>query len=255
MAERFCSRRNTYTGTTNINSGAVLQLDAGATRQASAPARRSASTALSSTPRTDSPTFANVLNGNGEFRQIGGGTVTLTADNSGYSGAIEVYNGTVVQGSATVLGSGGNLVLGTPGNGTTTTAVGNLILSAAVSSTTFSSIGATNSNLTTNPTPDVLTIPAGVTATDNGTLTVGPNSGTIFTTLNATGGGTLVVNGTITIAQSNVATLDLSGLNSVTINNSAVNVANNAAALGVLTLANTTVGGIVRRATASAPAR
>ena len=235
---------NSYTGTTNINSGAGLVLD-----NASNTGTISASSTLSIGgtfvyARTDSPTFANVLNGNGAFRQIGGGTMTLTADNSGYSGAIQVYNGTVVQGLATALGTGGNLVLGTPGNGTTTTAVGNLILSAAVSSTTFSSIGATNSNLTTNPTPNVLTIPAGVTATDNGTLTVGPNSGTIFTTLNATGGGTLVVNGTITIAQSNVATLDLSGLNSVTINNSAVNVANNAAALGVLTLANTTVGGI-----------
>ena len=235
---------NSYTGTTNINSGAGLVLD-----NASNTGTISSSSTLSIGgtfvyARTDSPTFANVLTGNGAFRQIGGGTMTLTADNSGYSGAIQVYNGTVVQGSATALGTGGNLVLGTPGNGTTTTAVGNLILSAAVPSTAVNSISATNSSLTTNPTPNVLTIPAGVTLTDNGTLTVGPNSGVIFTTLNATGGGALVVNGTITIAQSNVATLDLSGLNSVTINNSAVNVANNAAALGALTLANTTVGGI-----------
>src|SRR6185436_5985787 len=117
------------------------------------------------------------------------------ADNNAFSGAIQVYNGTVVQGSATSRGSGGNLVLGTPGNGTATTPVGSLILNAAVPATSLNSSSATNSNLSlTTPTPDVITIPAGVTLTCNGAVTVGFNNGTVSTQLNATGGGAMIVN-------------------------------------------------------------
>jgi fibronectin-binding autotransporter adhesin len=243
---------NNYSGTTTINSGATLQLDAGSNTGS-----LSAVTAISDSgtfiyDRSDSPSFSNPLSGGGAFQQNGGGTLTLAVDNSAFSGALQVFNGTVVQGSATpfTLGSGsGGLVLGTPGNNITTTPTGTLRLNSSVSATSVGSLSATNSSLVVNATPDVIAIPAGVTLTDNGTFSVGTNyslgqTNNTYTALQATGGGSLVLPGTVTVGQGfSFATVDLSGLNSVAISG-AVNIGNGAALAGALTLANTTVNGV-----------
>jgi hypothetical protein len=89
----------------------------------------------------------------------------------------------------------------------------------------------------------VLTIPAGVTLTNTGNTTVGANSSSgVFTTLSMTGGGALVANGTVTVGQgSDFATLDLTGLNSVTISNGTSIALGGNSNQGVLNLADTTV--------------
>ncbi|HEY2760801.1 MAG TPA: autotransporter-associated beta strand repeat-containing protein, partial [Pirellulales bacterium] len=240
---------NIYTGNTTINSGATLRIDTGSNTGS-----LSATTIINDNGtliynRTGTQALPNTLTGSGTFRQNGGGTMTLPADNSGFSGAIQAYNGTVLQTSATSLGSGGGgFVLGTPepAGAPSDTANGNITLISSVPSTSVGSISSTSGSTTVNPTPNVLTIPAGVTLTDSGALTVGPNNATaaVFTTLSVTGGGSLIVNGTVNVAQTNsVAVLDLSGLNSVTINGT-VNILNGAGAQATVNLANTTVGNV-----------
>jgi autotransporter-associated beta strand protein len=187
--------------------------------------------------RTDSPSFANLLISGGAFRQVGGGTVTLAADNSGFSGALQAYNGTIVQGSATAFGSGGALVIGTP-NGTTGNVNGTIIFNSAVPASTVASISSTSAS--TAALPNALIIPAGVTLTDNGTATVGSTSANnVLTTLRATGGGAIAINGNVTIGQGGgTGTLDLSGLNSATISDTTINIGGNSNG-GFLVLANT----------------
>src|SRR5262249_14855270 len=107
------------------------------------------------------------------------------------------------------------------------------------------SISSTSGSTAAIPTPNVLTIPAGVTLTDTGNLTVGPSNatGAVSTTLAMTGGGSLIVNGTVNVSQTNsIANLDLSGLNSFTYNGGSFNIVNGAGLQGTVNLANTTVG-------------
>ena len=242
---------NPYTGATTINAGATLQIDSGSNTGS-----LSATTAITDNgtlryARTGTQTLGNTITGSGAFRQLGGGTMTLTADNSGFTGAIQAYNGTILQFSATSLGTGvGGFVVGTPeaaGPGTTTP-TGNITLIGSVPATSVGSISCTTGNTAASPTPSVITIPSGVTLTDTGNLTVGPNNATsgVFTTLAMTGGGGLVVSGSgnVNVSQANsVALLDLSGLNSVTVNTTGTfNILGGAGPQGTVNLANTTVG-------------
>ncbi len=242
---------NSYTGNTTINSGATLQIDTGSNTGSLSATTNISDSGTLIYARTGSQSVPNTLTGAGAFRQIGGDTMTLTAaDNSGFSGAIQAYNGTILQTSATSLGSGaGGLILGTPepAGGPTNTPVGNITLISSVPTDTVGSISSTSGGTTVNPTPNVLTIPSGVTLTDSGTLTVGPNDTTaaaaVYTTLQATGGGSLIVSGNTTVAQANgIAVLDLSGLNSVTINSATFNMYSGAGLQATVNLANTTVG-------------
>jgi fibronectin-binding autotransporter adhesin len=245
---------NLYTGATTINSGATLRVDTGSNTGS-----LSATTAIADNGtliynRTGTQSLPNTLTGSGAFRQNGGGTFTLTAaDNSGFSGAIQAYNGTILQTSATSFGTGaGGFVLGTPqpAGAPANTTIGNITLIASVPTTTVGSISSTTGSTTTNPAPSVLTIPTGVTLTDTGNLTVGPANANaaVNCSLAMTGGGSLVVTGsTVNIAQTNsVATLDLSGLNGVSYNNTGgtFNILNGGGLQGTVTLANTTVSSV-----------
>src|SRR5262249_26623831 len=137
-----------------------------------------------------------------------------------------------------------------PAGAPTTTPTGNITLIASVPATSVGSISSTSGSTTTNPTPNVLTIPAGVTLTDSGNLTVGPANTTaaVFSALSATGGGALVVNGaTVNVSQAtSFALLDLSGLNSFAYNNSGgnFNILNGAGLQATVNLANTTVNNV-----------
>ena len=242
---------NPYTGNTTINSGATLGIDSGSNTGSLSATTNINDNGTLIYNRTGTQNLPNTLTGTGAFRQNGGGTMTLTADNSGFTGTIQAYSGTVLQNSATSLGTGVGLVLGTPepAGGPTNTPSGNITLISSVPATTVASISSTSGSTTANPTANVLTIPAGVTLTNTGALTVGANDATattaVFTTLSVTGGGALVVNGTVNVAQTNsVGALDLSGLNNVSINNgTTVNILNGGGLQGTLALANTTVAG------------
>src|SRR5262249_49372630 len=142
---------NSYTGNTTINSGATLIVDTGSNTG-------NLSTATSITDNgtliyglTGTQSLPNVLSGGGAFRQNGGGTMTLTGNNAGFTGAIQAYNGTVIQNSATSLGTGaGGFVVGTPepAGPPSTTAAGNITLIASVPNTTVGSISSTAGSIT-----------------------------------------------------------------------------------------------------------
>ncbi len=238
---------NGYSGSTTINSGATLQVDAGLNTGSLNSATSISDSGTLIYDRADNPMIANTLSGSGAFRQLGGGTLTLTGANSGFGGAIQVYNGTVVQGATNpnTLGSGGGgVVIGTPGSATATTPVGTLMLDGSITTTSVASISSTSSSLTASPTPNTIVIPAGVTLTDNGAFTVGLAQ-TVYTTLAATGGGSLAVNGTVTVGATNGTDIaDFSALNNVAINNGTINIGDATPAVGTLNLANTTVGGM-----------
>lgn len=256
---------NTYSGTTHIHSNATLEIDAGSNTGSMNPnsSIQIDGSAVLAFDRSDNPTISNTMNGTGAIRQLGAGTLTLTGSNANYSGAIQVYNGTIAQGAtnANTLGSGGEiLALGTPGNDTTTTPAGTLLLSSSVPATSFGNISAANSSLISPAVPNVLNIPAGVTLSSSGTVSVGTNFSTvqtnnIYTALQVTGGGSFSTTNTITIGEGNsYGTADFSGLNSFTLNNGTLNIGSGAALAGSLTLANTTVAGNAPVNTINTPA-
>jgi fibronectin-binding autotransporter adhesin len=238
---------NSFSGGLNVNGGTTLQIDAGGTTGSINPSLSINDSGTLIYDRSDNISVPNVLNNGGAFRQSGGGTLTLTGNNSNFSGPIQAYNGTIVQdpNNPNTLGNGSeNLVLGTPGSATAATATGNIVLSASVTATSVNTISATNSSLSATPTPDVLVIPAGVTLTANGAVSVGysTTASTIYTTMTATGGGTLNANNGVSVGGGN-GTLDLTGLNNVSITGT-LNLADGGINQAVLNLANTTVNSV-----------
>ncbi len=231
---------NTYTGPTTINTGATLQIDNGGTTGSLSSATTLSPNGTLIYDRSDNVSLANTLSGSGNFRQAGPGNLTLTADNSAFSGTIQAYNGTIIQGSPTALGSNEALAIGAPGSAANTTTTGTILLSSAVPTPTVASISSTNSNITANPAPSILNIPTGVALTDNGNFTVG--SAGSFGAFTVTGGGSLSVNGTTSIGQGDVSTTDLSALNSVTLSG-ALTMANTGGQANLI-LANTTVNSV-----------
>ena len=231
---------NLYTGPTTINTGATLQIDNGGITGSLSSATTLSPNGTLIYDRSDNPTLSNTLSGSGNFRQAGPGNLTLTADNSGFAGTIQAYNGTIIQGSPTALGSNEALALGTPGSAANTTTPGTILLSSAVLTPSVASISSTNSNITAAPAPSILNIPAGVALTDTGNLTVG--SAGAFGAFSVTGGGSLSVSGNTSIGQGDVSTTDLSALNAVTLNGTLTMA--NTGGQATLILANTTVSSV-----------
>ena len=81
---------NTYTGGTTISSG-TLQIGAGGS--AGSIAGNVADNGILAFDRSDPVTFSGVISGTGGVQNLGGGTLTLTANNT-YSGGTVLDNGT-----------------------------------------------------------------------------------------------------------------------------------------------------------------
>jgi autotransporter-associated beta strand protein len=98
---------NTYTGATTIASGATLSIGAGGTSGSISSASAVTNNGVLTLNRSDVVTFANVVTGTGELRQVGSGTTTLTGANT-YNGITSISAGVLVVGSGTVgtLGTG-----------------------------------------------------------------------------------------------------------------------------------------------------
>jgi autotransporter-associated beta strand protein len=164
---------------------------------------------------TGNLTVTNPITGSGAINQIGAGTVTLTADNNsaGFSGAINVTNGTLringTSGSGSVTVAGGTLggtgtidgpvivlpgaALGPSESVGTLTIINSLTLSGNLSIDVHKSLSQSN---------DFINVSGSLTNTGNGVVTVhnlGPTLavGDKFTLFNkaVTGGGTLTVTG------------------------------------------------------------
>jgi fibronectin-binding autotransporter adhesin len=181
---------NTYLGNTTISAGG-LQLGNGGTTGSVGPAPISVAAGASLIiNRSNTVALTNTITGSGSLVLANTGAVTPAVDN---------YFPTTM---SLVFGAASS----TPGNFDLTNT------NAAFASLTAQSNSATANTLTIGPTK---------TLTINGNITVGANntSGTTNSFLNATGGGSLVMNGTtlqVGLAPGAVsnATLDLTGLSS-----------------------------------------
>ena len=192
---------------------------------------------------------------------IGGGASLASAGTLVFSGGNTYTSGTSVDSGTLTVNAGGTLgaatgglVLGTPVPATngTTTPIGNLFLNTSVTVGSFSST-------TNNATANLLTINPGFVMTDTGAFVVGGinnnTSAIIYDgALTVTGGGSLIVSGSgnFSIGQTSnnkggkdTTTVDLSGLNSVSINTTGtVGIGNGINSSGALTLADTIVASI-----------
>jgi autotransporter-associated beta strand protein len=192
---------------------------------------------------------------------IGGGASLASAGTLVFSGGNTYTSGTSVDSGTLTVNAGGTLgaatgglVLGTPVPATngTTTPIGNLFLNTSVTVGSFSST-------TNNATANLLTINPGFVMTDTGAFVVGGinnnTSAIIYDgALTVTGGGSLIVSGSgnFGIGQTSnnkggkdTTTVDLSGLNSVSINTTGtVGIGNGINSSGALTLADTIVASI-----------
>ena len=102
---------NTYTGSTTISAGAI-QLGDGATLAAgtlgSGPVVNQGTLIVN---RPDAFTIANELSGNGALQKLSGGTLTLSGNNSGFTGAVSVDGGTLRLASVNALSAAGSVVV------------------------------------------------------------------------------------------------------------------------------------------------
>ena len=83
---------NSYTGGTLVSGGALRIGDGGTTGSITGDVVNDAFLAFS---RSDDVTFAGAITGGGTVAQIGGGTLTLTGNSTGFTGATEIRNGTL----------------------------------------------------------------------------------------------------------------------------------------------------------------
>jgi len=111
---------NTYQGTTTVASGATLQIGVGSVDGALPPSAVVANSGSLVVSRSGSLTFANAVNGTGDFvsRMTDGGVLTLAGVN-GYSGVTKVENGTLVIGSPAAWANSTAVVLGSAGKSAT----------------------------------------------------------------------------------------------------------------------------------------
>jgi len=107
---------NVYQGTTTVASGATLQVGNAGTVGALPPSAVVTNNGTLVISRSGSLTFANTVNGSGDFvsRMAAGGTLTLSGNNA-YSGLTRVENGTLVIGAASAWASSSSVVLGSVG--------------------------------------------------------------------------------------------------------------------------------------------
>ena len=240
---------NTYTGPTIINANATLQVDTGSNTGSISSSSAITDNGIFIDGRTDNQTISAALSGTGIFQQNGVGTLTFT-NATQYAGGFTINGGAVVL-NTSLAASAGPVVMGAtqnPNGPATTTSLGNLTINTNVTIGSLTS-ASNNSNA------DLLTIPSGVTLTDEGPFSIGAlndtSNGTVFTgSFTATGGGQLIVEGTFNAAEpsnnnggKDTTTVNLSGLNAFSVNatSGTFNVGFGANTKGLLTLANTTV--------------
>jgi autotransporter-associated beta strand protein len=194
---------NTYTGGTIISAG-MLQIGNGGT--SGSLVGDITNNAILAFNRSDAFAFAGVISGNGELRQAGGGTTTLTAAGSSVgtvtiqAGSLEVASGASLAANTTTVAAGATLrslgtFTGTPGDDTFTLAgtfVGTdnllggndlvrILDGADISQASFDGGAGTD-------TMDITT---------NSALTLSPTLATGFENLIKHGDGTLTLNGTV----------------------------------------------------------
>jgi autotransporter-associated beta strand protein len=210
---------NGYTGGTWIYANGALQVGDGGTSGTLGGGAVLANGALVF-DRSDAYALANVVSGTGTLTQAGTGTLNLNVAQL-YTGATTVRQGTVTLGIDNALPTGTSLVLGQRAT------AGTLDLGAY--NQTMGSLGVSSTNSVATNT---ITVGVGQTLAIAGALTVGLNSGTnSHTHLRIEGGGSLVVtnaaaNVSVGVGQnanntySAVASMDLSGLASVTLGGS-----------------------------------
>lgn len=121
---------NTYTGTTTI-SGGVLQLGNGGT-SGSLGSGSIANNANLTVNRSDALTINSTISGSGTLLKTGGGTLTLTGNNS-YGGGTTISAGGIHFTTSTALGSG----TVTLGDANTALGVDPFLLAAAAGNTTL----------------------------------------------------------------------------------------------------------------------
>ena len=208
---------NTYTGATQINSGAILQLGSGGTTGSLSNGTTITDNGSLSFNRSDNVTFGATVSGSGGLQQVGSGILELNGSNS-YSGLTVINNavgtlkasgtnssstgGTTLTAGTLLLNNsganngglaGGTIILG--GNGTIDNVYGSaLVLSAGNTVTINGSFTFTGSSSldfgggTLNNSVIAETITIGGTGT---TLAFGPMTNTTGTGIN-----TITVNGT-----------------------------------------------------------
>jgi autotransporter-associated beta strand protein len=107
---------NVYQGATTVASGATLQVGTGGTIGFLPPSAVVTNNGTLVISRSGSLTFANSVNGSGDFvsRMAAGGTLTLSGNNA-YSGITRIENGTLVIASASAWANSSSVVLGSVG--------------------------------------------------------------------------------------------------------------------------------------------
>ena len=101
---------NTYTGTTTVIAG-TLQIGGGGTSGAIGSGNIVANGILVFN-RSNDVTISNAISGGGALTKMGAGTLTLSGNNSAYSGTTTISSGALKAGSTTALGgSGSSLVI------------------------------------------------------------------------------------------------------------------------------------------------
>lgn len=156
----------------------------------------------------------------GTLTKSGTGTLTINNANT-YSGATTIQNGTIIISITNALPTGTNLILGNnvAGAGATHGTLDLTNFSQTVGGLTV--LG----DSTTVSAADTILIGAGKTLTVNGNVAIGQPTGSTVPKFTASGGGALVVNGTtfqigtntVALPSGSSATVDLTGLSSVTI--------------------------------------
>ncbi len=111
---------NVYQGATTVASGATLQVGNAGTVGALPPSAVVTNNGTLVISRSGSLTFANSVNGAGDFvsRMAAGGTLTLSGSNA-FTGITRIENGTLVIGGAAALAGSNSVVLGSAGNSAT----------------------------------------------------------------------------------------------------------------------------------------
>ena len=214
---------NVYQGTTTVASGATLQVGNAGSVGALPPSAVVTNNGTLVISRSGSLTFANSVNGAGDFvsRMAGGGTLTLSGNNA-YSGITRIENGTLVIASASAWANSSSVVLGSVG------ATATLELNGQSKSLASLSTAGTAANQTVRNSAvgtATLTFTSAGTVTFDGAfaetaantkIAIGYAGGGIldFGTTNVYTGGTVISNGTARLGADNafsVGALTLGG--------------------------------------------